>query len=154
MIDAAVAVRNARVDDAPFLVECNLAMALETERKSLDRGVLTLGVAAVFDDPRHGFYLVAEYGGAPAGCLQVTFEWSDWRNGDWWWLQSVYVVPDARRHGVFRALFAEAEKRARAADAVGLRLYVEQGNDRAQRTYAALGLRDEPYRMMFRKLRT
>lgn len=153
MIGVAVEVRNAVAGDGNFLVECNLAMALETERKDLDRTVLTRGVEAVFAEPRHGFYLVAERAGEPAGCLQVTYEWSDWRNGDWWWLQSVYVVPSARRQGVFSALYADVERRARRADAVGLRLYVEQNNDRAQRTYAALGMRAEPYRMMFRKLR-
>ncbi|HEX5352990.1 MAG TPA: GNAT family N-acetyltransferase [Rhodanobacteraceae bacterium] len=145
-----ITIRPAIVADVPFLVDCNVAMARETERKTLDQEVLTRGTRAVFDDPRCGFYLVAERDGKPAGCLLVTREWSDWRNGDWWWFQSVYVMPEARRGGVFRALYAEVERRARAAGAVGLRLYVERENARAQQTYRSLGMEEEPYRMLRR----
>jgi GNAT superfamily N-acetyltransferase len=146
-----ITIRNAERKDIPFLVECNAAMALETEHKTLDREVLARGVTAVFDDPRRGFYLVAEHEGEPAGCLLMTYEWSDWRNGDWWWFQSVYVVPAGRRAGVFRALYAEVERRARATpDVIGLRLYVERDNVRAQRTYASLGMEEEAYRMYAR----
>lgn len=144
----AVTIRPATPADIPFLVDCNAAMALETEHKTLDRDVLMRGTQAVFDDPRRGFYLIAERDGHPAGCLLITYEWSDWRNGDWWWFQSVYVTPAARRCGVFRALYAEVERRARAAGAVGLRLYVERDNARAQRTYASLGMEEEHYRML------
>ncbi|MGH8183412.1 MAG: GNAT family N-acetyltransferase [Rhodanobacteraceae bacterium] len=145
-----ITIRPAIVADITFLVDCNVAMARETERKTLDHEVLTRGTRAVFDDRRRGFYLVAERDGKPAGCLLVTYEWSDWRNGDWWWFQSVYVVPEARRGGVFRALYADVERRARAAGAVGLRLYVEHGNARAQQTYLSLGMEEEPYRMLRR----
>ncbi|HEX7325212.1 MAG TPA: GNAT family N-acetyltransferase [Rhodanobacteraceae bacterium] len=147
-MNADVEIRAATASDIPFLVDCNAAMALLTEHKTLDRDVLTRGTRAVFDAPRHGAYRVADRAGKPAGCLLVTYEWSDWRNGDWWWIQSVYVVPEARRHGVFRALYADTQRRARAAGAVGLRLYVERENARAQQTYAALGMSEEPYRML------
>lgn len=143
-------VRAATAADASFLVDCNAAMAHETEHKTLDREVLTHGVQAVFDEPRRGFYLVAECDGEPAGCLLVTYEWSDWRDGDWWWIQSVYVVTQARRRGVFRALYNEVEQRARGAGAVGLRLYVERENTRAQQTYFSLGMEEEPYKMLRR----
>jgi GNAT superfamily N-acetyltransferase len=143
-------IRAATIADISFLVECNAAMALETEHKILDRDTLTRGTQAVFDDPRRGFYLIAEHDGEVAGCLLVTYEWSDWRNGDWWWFQSVYVAPAARRSGVFRALYGEVERRARAAGAVGLRLYVERDNDRARQTYASLGMEEEPYKMLRR----
>jgi GNAT superfamily N-acetyltransferase len=146
-----ISLRDARVQDLPFLVDCNAAMALETERRTLDPATLARGVAAVFEAPRRGAYLIAERDGTPAGCLLVTHEWSDWRGGDWWWIQSVYVVANARRRGVFRALYAETERRARAAGAVGLRLYVERENARAQATYAALGMREEPYKMLCRE---
>ncbi|HLI16714.1 MAG TPA: GNAT family N-acetyltransferase [Rhodanobacteraceae bacterium] len=142
-----IIIRTAKPEDVPFLVECNAAMAHETEHKALDRDVLTRGTRAVFDDPKRGFYLVAERGDEAVGCLLITYEWSDWRNGDWWWFQSVYVVPRARRLGVFRALHAEVERRARAAGAIGLRLYVERDNARAQQTYRSLGMEEEPYRM-------
>ena len=146
----AILIREATPEDVPFLVECNAAMALETEHKTLDSDVLTRGTRAVFEDPRRGFYLVAECDGERAGCLLITYEWSDWRNGDWWWFQSVYVTKAARRGGVFRALYADVESRACAAGAVGLRLYVERDNDRAQRTYASLGMEEEAYRMLRR----
>jgi GNAT superfamily N-acetyltransferase len=145
-----ITIRTAVRADVPFLVECNAAMALETEHKTLDRETLTRGTQAVFDDPRRGFYLVAEREGKPAGCLLATYEWSDWRNGDWWWFQSVYVAQTHRRQGVFRALYAEVERRAREAGAVGLRLYVERDNARAQQTYASLGMEEEAYRMLRR----
>ncbi|MBL8300955.1 MAG: GNAT family N-acetyltransferase [Rhodanobacteraceae bacterium] len=144
-------IRAATLDDLAFLVDANAAMALETENKQLDRERLTRGVAAVFADARRGFYRIAEHRGRVVGSLLVTFEWSDWREGDWWWIQSVYVLPDARRHGVFRALYAQVESDARVTSGViGLRLYVEWENARAQRTYAALGMAQEHYHMYAR----
>ncbi|MGA9422673.1 MAG: GNAT family N-acetyltransferase [Rhodanobacteraceae bacterium] len=143
-----IRVRDARAADRDFVVECNVAMASETEGRTLDSTVLDDGVAAVLAQPRHGFYLIAERAGARAGCLMITTEWSDWRNGDWWWVQSVYVIPDARRHGVFRALYSEAEHRARAAeDVIGLRLYVERDNRAAQATYRGMGMHETDYRL-------
>jgi GNAT superfamily N-acetyltransferase len=133
-------IRPATRADVPDLAAWNAAMAQETEGKALDRAVLARGVQGVFDEPRRGFYLVAEQAGVAVGGLLVTYEWSDWRCGDFWWIQSVYVVPAARRGGVFRALYAAVRERARAAGAVGLRLYVETENQRAQRTYAELGM--------------
>ena len=142
------AVRAAGPGDIGFLVEANAAMAWETEAKSLDRERLGRGVSAVFEQPRRGFYLIAERGGQPAGCLLITYEWSDWRDGDWWWIQSVYVLPDQRRHGVFRSLYRHVEALARATPGVvGLRLFVEWENERAQRTYQALGMQQEHYHM-------
>ncbi len=135
-----VQIRDAVPADLDHLVAWNAAMAAETEARQLDPAVLARGVAGVFERPQRGFYLVAEHDGAAAGSLLVTYEWSDWRAGDFWWIQSVYVVPQARRAGVFRALYAEVSRRARAAGAVGLRLYVETENQRAQRTYAGLGM--------------
>ena len=144
----AVRIRAAHTGDLDALAAFNAAMALETENKALDPVVLRAGVARVLAESARGFYLVAEVEGAVAGCLMITFEWSDWRNGDWWWLQSVYVAPEFRRHGVFRALYAEVERRAaQRADVVGLRLYVERDNARAQRTYDDLGLRTSHYEM-------
>lgn len=144
-------IREAAVDDRDWLADCAVAMALETEHKRLDPRTVRAGVAAGIADPAKARYFVAaDAGGRPAGTLMLTREWSDWRNGDWWWFQSVYVAPVARRCGVFRALYAEVERRARAAGAVGLRLYVERDNARAQRTYASLGMEEEPYRMLRR----
>lgn len=135
-----IAIRMATRADIAHIARWNLAMAWETEQKALDPAVLERGVTAVFDEPRRGFYLVAERGNEPVGCLLVTYEWSDWRAGDFWWIQSVYVAESARREGVFRQLYEEAKQRAALAGAVGLRLYVETENERAQRTYAGLGM--------------
>ena len=95
----AITIRAACLADTAFLVDCNAAMALETEHKLLDREVLKQGTEAVFADAQRGFYRIAERAGVAVGCLLVTHEWSDWRNGDWWWIQSVYVTAEARRGG-------------------------------------------------------
>lgn len=133
-------IRAATPDDTPSLLAWNAAMAWETEKKRLDPAVLERGIAGVFAVPQRGFYVIAERDGVALGSLMVTYEWSDWRAGNFWWIQSVYVTPEARRSGVFRALYAEVERRAAAAGAVGLRLYVETENAQAQATYADLGM--------------
>ena len=142
-----LSIRAARPADLPELVAWNAAMAWETEHRRLDRDTLQRGVAGVFEQPRRGFYLVAERDGVAVGSLLVTYEWSDWRDGDFWWIQSVYVSPDARRGGVFRALYAAVAQRAAAAGAVGVRLYVETENQRAQATYEGLGMQRSHYAM-------
>ena len=140
-------IRHAERGDITAVAEWNAAMAWETEQKHLDMQVLTRGVTAVFDEPRRGVYLVAERDGQAVGCLLITYEWSDWRNGDFWWIQSVYVAPEARRGGVFRALYSDVAARATQAGAVGLRLYVETENERAQNTYRELGMSECHYLM-------
>jgi L-amino acid N-acyltransferase YncA len=140
-------IREARAEDLDTVVEFNLKLALETEGKQLEAATLRRGVAAVLGDPSKGFYLVAEREGRVVGQLMVTREWSDWRNGDWWWFQSVYVAVDARRQGVFRALYDAIVARAKAAGARGLRLYVEKENRGAQATYAALGMKLARYQI-------
>ena len=143
-----IEIRAARREDVPALVEFNLAMARETEGKALDRERLARGVAAVFEDARRGFYLVATDDEHVVGGLMVTYEWSDWRDGDWWWIQSVFVRETHRRLGVYRSLHAEVVARARTAmNVVGIRLYVERSNHRAQQTYRALGMEETPYQM-------
>jgi len=143
-----VLVRDAVADDLAWLTDCAIAMAWETERKRLDTGTVRAGVAAALDDPSKARYFVALRDGARAGTLMRTGEWSDWRNGLWWWIQSVYVEPAQRRSGVFAALYHHAEALARDTPGViGLRLYVEHANAAAQRTYAALGMRDAGYRV-------
>lgn len=147
------ALRDASREDVRFLVDSNLAMALETEGKVLSRDVLERGTRAVFDQPDRGFYLIAEREARLVGCLLITREWSDWRNGDWWWLQSVYVVPVARRDGVFRAMYREVERRAARADVVGLRLYVDADNTKAKEVYTSLGMEHARYELFERAAR-
>jgi GNAT superfamily N-acetyltransferase len=140
--------RAATSADLEHLVEFNAAMALETEALVLDRERLRRGVAALLAEPARGRYRVAELDGQVVAALLLTFEWSDWRCGDWWWIQSVYVRPEARRRGVFRALYRSVEDEARADTGVcGLRLYVERDNVSAQNTYASLGMAETHYRM-------
>lgn len=145
---AGIHVRDAGLDDLAWLTEAALAMALETEHKRLDPDTVRAGIAAGLSDAAKARYFVAECAGARAGTLMLTGEWSDWRNGAWWWIQSVYVMAAHRRRGVFAALYRHVEALARAAPGViGLRLYVEQDNAAALRTYAALGMRDAGYRI-------
>ena len=141
-------IRSAVVADAPALAEFNRAMARETEERELNPQAVARGVRAVFDDPSRGFYLVAEIGGELAAALMVTTEWSDWRNGAFWWIQSVYVAPQWRRRGLYRMLHRHLqEMAARDQTACGLRLYVERENHAAQKTYASLGMEETRYKM-------
>jgi GNAT superfamily N-acetyltransferase len=140
--------RPATPQDLDVIVEFNAAMALETEALALDIERLRAGVAALLADPARGRYRVAEADGSVIGTLMLTREWSDWRCGDWWWIQSVYIRPDWRRRGVFAALYRSVAAEARANPEVcGLRLYVERDNVHAQNTYVALGLEETHYRM-------
>lgn len=143
-----ISVRAAARIDVETLVRFNQRLAEETEDKTLDAETVRGGVEAVFDKPTRGFYLVAERGGCVVGSLMVISEWSDWRNGAFWWLQSVYVRPADRRKGVYQALHRAVRRRARDdEDVCGIRLYVERGNEGAQKTYKALGMTEAPYRL-------
>jgi ribosomal protein S18 acetylase RimI-like enzyme len=146
-----VLIRRAGPADEGVVAAFNAALAWESEHKRLDEAVLRTGVRAVLADPVKGFYVLAERAGEVVGQCSVTFEWSDWRNGWYWWLQSVYVREDARREGVFTALYRHLEAAATADPTViGLRLYVERDNARARDTYRALGMVEEPYFLMGR----
>jgi len=143
-----ITVRTARAEDLETLVAHNLAMARETEGRELDPETVRAGTRELLEQTRRGFYLLAELPEGPAGQLMVTYEWSDWRNGDFWWIQSVYVRPDARRRGVFSALLRWLVERAGSdARVCGLRLYVHRENSTAQQTYRRLGLQPAPYLM-------
>lgn len=145
---ADILVRPATLADRERLTDWALAMALETEHKRLDADTVRRGIGIALEDLARGRYWIAERSGEPAGTAMVTYEWSDWRAADWWWLQSVYVAPAHRRSGVFSALYAQIQREARAAGNVcGLRLYVEKENRHAQHTYHALGMRDAGYFM-------
>lgn len=145
---ANVQVRPATAEDAGLLVSFNQAMAEESEDKGLDTATLRRGVEHLLGHPRDGFYLVAERDGEVAGSLMVTYEWSDWRNGRFWWIQSVYVLPAQRRHGVYRAMHRHVRELTREdAQACGLRLYVEHENTGAMATYRSLGMIETHYRL-------
>lgn len=143
-----VSIRRAKVSDAPVIANFNFAIAKETEHLELDRKRLFRGVKALLVDRSKGFYIVAVVDGRVVGQLMITYEWSDWRNANFWWIQSVYVAAEFRGAGVFTALYRHIEKEARKHTSVcGLRLYVEHANTRAQKTYERLGMRKAEYGM-------
>jgi len=145
---SSVAVRPARAADGATIAAFNAAMARETEQRELDPATLTAGVERGLADPAKGRYFVAVVDGEVAGCLMVTTEWSDWRDGWFWWIQSVYVDPAHRGRGVYGALHEHVRAAAKAAgDVVGIRLYVEKDNTRARRTYTKLGMTETDYRL-------
>lgn len=141
-------IRRGEPRDAETIAHFNLAMARETEDKPLDPEVARAGTEAVFDHPERGFYVVAERGNAVVGALMITREWSDWRNGHFWWIQSVYIRPQVRRQGIYRRLYTYVRDRAAAEPTVcGLRLYVASENHIAQRTYESLGMQQTHYQV-------
>ena len=141
-------VRPAAMGDLDALVRFNAAIAKETECRTLGMERLRKGTRAVLESSERGFYLVAETEAVVVGQLFVTYEWSDWRNGLFWWIQSVYVEPAVRGRGVYRALHAHVLRDARArGDVCGLRLYVEKENEAAQEAYTRLGMSLTPYRV-------
>ena len=143
-----VIVRPGTHDDLDTLVASQLAMAGETEGKTLDAAQLRKGVNAVLDSPEKGFYLVAQTKDKIVGTLLITYEWSDWRNATFWWVQSVYVDPSWRRRGTYRAMHEYVRNVAAARKEVcGLRLYVDKDNRVAQQTYADLGMVNSRYDM-------
>lgn len=150
-IPLAVTVRDAQPGDRETIVQFNTALATESEGKTLDPDVLRLGVEAALDHPDRLHYWVAEIDGRIIGQAAVTREWSDWRNGWLWWIQSVYVRPEARRRGVFRTLYEHVYQAAlRESGVIGLRLYMEHNNQAARQTYLRLGMEEAGY-VVFQK---
>ena len=141
-------IRIANAEDADSLVEFNQAMALETEGKHLDGATLKNGVEAVFGDEKKGFYVVCEVDAQIVGGLMVTYEWSDWRNAWFWWIQSVYIRPEARGQKIYSRLYDFVKtKAARDGNVCGFRLYVESDNTNARKVYDAVGMHASHYLM-------
>ncbi len=141
-----IQIRLGRARDAAEIARFNNAMALETESLALAEETVGAGVENVFSSDDKGFYVVADQNGKVVGALMVTYEWSDWRNGFFWWIQSVYVIPELRRRGIYRSLYEFVVERAKSAGNVyGFRLYVERNNSAAQRVYASLGMHETDY---------
>jgi ribosomal protein S18 acetylase RimI-like enzyme len=144
-----ITIRLADSSDASIITQFNAAMAKETEGIELRHDRLRKGVEALFLDSSKGLYYIAEIENKIAGQLMITYEWSDWRKATFWWIQSVYVVPEYRNQGIFRAMYQYIESLARnRGNVCGLRLYVEKENVRAQKTYEALGMKHSHYEMM------
>jgi GNAT superfamily N-acetyltransferase len=142
-------IRDATVTDLEFIAGANQALAQETEKMVLDQVLLLPGIRAVLEDPALGRYYLAEADGRPVGQLMTTYEWSDWRNGVFLWIQSVYVLPEYRGSGAFRSLFGHLAEFARADSRIcGIRLYVDRSNERAQEVYARFGMHRSNYGVM------
>jgi GNAT superfamily N-acetyltransferase len=140
--------RRAHAADLEPIVDFQLAMAWETEALRLDRTVCEKGVRAVFENPSHGVFYVAERDSRVVGVTLTTYEWSDWRNGVVWWIQSVYVLPEFRRQGVYSGIYAHIRGLAEADPTVrGIRLYVDRRNTPAQEVYTRLGMNGEHYQV-------
>jgi len=133
--------------DIEAIAQFQVDMALESENLTLDKNTVLRGVSAVIDDPSKGLYFVARDKGVAIGSLMLTKEWSDWNDGWYWWIQSVYVRPAYRRQGVFTALFHAVEKAAQKENVSQIRLYVDKENTRAQNTYQKLGMHESHYLM-------
>ncbi|MGI9259285.1 MAG: GNAT family N-acetyltransferase [Gammaproteobacteria bacterium] len=145
----AVSVRSARPSDVPVIADFNNRLASETEDKRLDGSVVAAGITALLENPDRGRFFIAETNGEVVGQLLITTEWSEWRNGVFWWIQSVYVRPEFRRSGVFSTLYDTVAALAREDPLVcGLRLYVEENNSRARTTYETLGMSRTGYEVM------
>jgi GNAT superfamily N-acetyltransferase len=133
--------------DSETIAKFNIAMAWETEKKKLELPIVSKGVQTLLDNPRHGFYVVAEVEGEVVGSLMVTYEWSDWRCSVFWWIQSVYVKPQFRKQGIFRSLYEFLkDKASQEQNICGFRLYAEKSNDTAHNTYGSVGMKEAPYK--------
>ena len=140
--------RKAVVADVPDIVRFQVNMAFETEDLSLDHHTVTRGVQGVFEDASRGEYYVAETGNRVIASTLITYEWSDWRSGTVWWIQSVYVIPEARKQGVYAGLYSYVKQLAqRSSDVRGIRLYVDRRNTVAQQVYSRLGMNGDHYQV-------
>ena len=145
-------IRIGTIDDANSIAGFQVAMALETEEKTLDPAIVEAAVRAVFEDSSRGFYLVAEIDGEVVGSLLITYEWSDWRNTNIWYIQSLFVTHEHRGQGVFKTMYGRVKELAREQNVMFVRLYVEVENERAQKVYESLGMRRMPYYMFDAKI--
>ncbi len=141
-------VSKAQQSDIKEIIQFNINMAMETENKKLNKETVTKGVQEVFNTPSLGYYIIVKDSSGILGCLMITYEWSDWRNGLFWWIQSVYVKNEYRRKGVYRKMYKFIHERAIAdKKCTGIRLYVENNNSIAQKVYNSLGMTETYYKL-------
>jgi ribosomal protein S18 acetylase RimI-like enzyme len=141
-----ISIRPAKFEEIDIIADFQIRLAHETENIALDQDILSSGVKTLLKDPAKGIYYVAELDGKVIGCFLITYEWSDWRNGTIWWLQSVYVMPPYRRQGVFKEMYDHIIGSISGDPAItGLRLYVDKSNSRAQSVYQSMGMNGDHY---------
>lgn len=147
-MDTNVIVRKARFEESDTIINFNINMAKETENIELPYEKIAPGVRGLFSNPEYGFYIVAEIDGEIAASMMITYEWTDWRNGIFWWIQSVYVREEFRRKGIYSKMYEWVKDQVKSKkDVFGFRLYVEKENINAQKTYEALGMKETVYKM-------
>lgn len=138
----------ANSDDAQSIAEFNVAMAYETEGKKIESSELLAGVKGLMSKPEYGFYIVAKHNLETVACMMITYEWTDWRNGLFWWIQSVYVKPKYRKQGVYRLMHKYVRELSQLEeDVVGIRLYVEKENENAIKVYKRMGMYETDYKL-------
>jgi GNAT superfamily N-acetyltransferase len=141
-------IQKATCEDKNWIAEAQVLMALETENLQLNQEAVVKGVGFIFDHLDGGFYIIAKNDEQnPIACLLVLKEWSDWRNGEVWWIHSLYVIPDYRKQGIFKKMFEYVEELARSSDVRGLRLYVDKSNAQAKAAYEKLGMNRDHYEL-------
>lgn len=141
-----ISIRPSKYEDIGVIAGFQVKLADETESIALDKQLVSTGIKALFGDPGKGVYYVAEAREEIIGCFLITYEWSDWRNGMIWWLQSVYVKESHRKQGVFKSMYDHLVKTiSRDPTIIGLRLYVDKSNTRAQQVYQTLGMNGDHY---------
>lgn len=140
-----IVIRAAKPEDIFVIAGFNRKMAMETEGKTLPEEIIVPGVKAVLEDPFKGRYFVAMEKDVLLGQLMITMEWSDWRNSWIWWIQSVYVLPEARKRGIYKSLYEEVRREAGAEGVRTIRLYVEKDNGTARKVYEKLGMEESVY---------
>ncbi|PAX54100.1 GNAT family N-acetyltransferase [Brunnivagina elsteri] len=133
-------IRKAELEDLSTIVSFNQSLAMEVRGEKLESEIITSGVEAVLKDSNRGFYTLVEIESKIIAIALITFEWSDWRNAWFWWLQDVYVEPSYRQQGIFRSLYMHLKQQAQLAQVSGLRLYVYKGNTKAQEVYQRIGM--------------
>ena len=136
------------IEDINSLVDFNIKMAKETENKILNKKIVTKGVSEVLTDTTLGYYVIAKNKNTILGSLMITYEWSDWRNGMFWWIQSVYVEKEYRQQGVYKQMYSYIKDKAlKDNSCTGIRLYVEQENKIAQSVYTKLEMKETHYKL-------
>jgi len=141
-------IRKAVIEDAETIIQFNINMAEETENKNLPYEKISPGVKGLFSRPEYGFYIVAEINDQIGASMMITYEWTDWRNGLFWWIQSVYVREEFRRKGIYSQMYKWVKEQVKQEERVfGFRLYVEKENITAQKTYEALGMKETVYKL-------
>lgn len=143
MID--IIITKGQIEDIENIAQFQVDMAMESEGTQLDKDIVTKGVSAAMADENKGLYYIARVDGKAVGSLMLTREWSDWNNGWYWWIQSVYVAPDYRRQGVYKSMYQAVCTDAKQQNVAQVRLSVDKTNTRGQEVYSSLGMQESHY---------